>query len=123
VTHTNNVSILLKQTPSLLVLGHEPGNSPHAILVVLKHKQSHTHVASIHMLDPFFRRHYIPQTLLSPMEGQHKSKSEPFLQFLKALFTLFRLVNIKKGKLKLEMTPPSLLIQKSIATQFFIADF
>jgi hypothetical protein len=57
------------------------------------------------------------------MEGQHKSKSEPFLQFLKALFTLFRLVNIKKGKLKLEMTPPSLLIQKSIATQFFIADF
>jgi hypothetical protein len=38
MTHTNNVSILLRQTPLLQVLGHELGNSPHTTLAVLMHK-------------------------------------------------------------------------------------
>jgi hypothetical protein len=68
-THINNVAILLGKTPPLQVLGHELGNSPHATLVVLMYKQSHARVASIHIPGPFLRHHYIPQTLLSLMEG------------------------------------------------------
>jgi hypothetical protein len=67
--YTNNVSILLRQTPPLQVLGYELGNSPHATLAVLMHKQSHIRVTSSHILDPFLRNHYIPKTLLSLMEG------------------------------------------------------
>jgi hypothetical protein len=42
------------QTPLLQVLGNELGNSPHATLVVLMHKQSHACVVSTPILDPFF---------------------------------------------------------------------
>jgi len=60
MTHTDNIAIILGQTPPLQVLGQELGNSLHSTLVVSMHKQSHACVTSTHILDPLLRHHYIP---------------------------------------------------------------